>query len=160
MENYNDIINNEAEASKRLEEAPIAYGTSYHNMSIQNVLAFLDGLAVETKVDVVDRLMEKVLQEETTEQKFKRHLRSWKEATKFQNSPYVYVNDSNFIAIAKMGEKAVPYICKEIKSEPSFLYHALDLIYGKSLTSPEKQNGWLYFNIDESCKRWIKELEK
>lgn len=159
MQNYSDIIS-DYDNSDKLEESSVAYGISTHNVSFENVMAFLDGLAVEDKVAVAGRLMTKVQQEETTEQKFERLLRDWKKSTKYHSSPYVYVNDSNFIAIAKMGEKAVPYILKEIKTQPSYLYHALDLIYGQPLTSPTKSNGWLLFNIDESCKRWIAKFEK
>lgn len=159
MQDYNDIISKD-DNSNILEESPVEYGTSFHNVSMENVMAFLDGLTVEDKVAVAGRLMMKVQQEETTEQKFDRHLKDWKKSTKYHSSPYVYVNDSNFIAIAKMGEKAVPYILQEIKSHPSYLYHALDLIYGRPLTSPAQSNGWLLFNIDESCSRWIAKLEK
>lgn len=93
-------------------------------------------------------------------QRFTNHYEAWNEDTMFENNPYQIVANTHFNAIVNMGSQVVPYIINEIKKEPSFLYHALELIFNKQIIRTEREGGMLSFNVKGNCKAWVENIEK
>lgn len=93
-------------------------------------------------------------------QRFMNHYEAWNEDTMFENNPYKIVANPHFKAIVDMGSQVVPYIINEIKKDPSFLYHALELIFNKQIIRTERVGGMLSFNVKGNCKAWVENIEK
>ena len=59
----------------------------------------------------------------------------------------------DFQSIVKMGDRATPLILMEIKSKPSLLVWALNLIHNKKISNNPN------ITIEEACKLWVKTLK-
>ena len=84
--------------------------------------------------------------------KFIDHLEKWKAKTRFLSSPNKIVEDKDFQAIIKLGQPAVKYIIDELKKEPSSLVWALNIIYGRKMSSNPNTT------IKEASMKWVKFL--
>lgn len=85
---------------------------------------------------------------------FENLLASWKENTRFSSSIASIIEQSDFLAIVAMGDKAVPFIGAAIDTEPSTLAWALNLIFGTKITDKPS------VTINEACKLWVRELKR
>ena len=88
----------------------------------------------------------------TSEIEFELEYERWKKETAFLS-----VNNFrniHFDAIVSRGEESVPFIYRELRKEPSILYHALELIY------PEKIKYKGYISLSQARRIWLRILRK
>ena len=81
---------------------------------------------------------------------FNQLVSQWEQETIFLSSLHTIVENENFKAIVKMGEKATPYIINYINNKPSTLVWALNLIYNTKISNNPN------LTIPEACKLWVK----
>lgn len=83
---------------------------------------------------------------------FEEYLAQWVRHTQFYSLSNQIVEDTYFQKIVSMGEVAVPFILNEIKTKPSTLVWALNIIYKRKITNNPNTT------IEEACKLWGKHL--
>ena len=88
------------------------------------------------------------------EMRYEQFKEAWKQSTMFMSSAQDIIEDSNFQGIVAMGDRAVPYIIRDIKESPSTLVWALNMIFKKRITNKANTS------IEEACKLWVKELKR
>ena len=86
--------------------------------------------------------------------KFYNHYETWEEETRYLSSVNAIINQQDFLSIVSMGPRAVPYIVEVIKTRPSTLVWALNMIFQRKITSNPNAT------IVDACKLWVKELSK
>lgn len=115
----------------------------------------------------VDKLRSKVIayfnillaDEDNVEAEFYKHLRKWEEETLMYSSIPTIINNKEFQTIVSMGEKAVPFIKRELEKSSSFLYMALERIYKTVLLPPTKEFGFYSFDIKRNSELWLEKLK-
>jgi hypothetical protein len=86
--------------------------------------------------------------------KFQELYSAWKKQTMFNSKVSKIVNNENFKEIVLLGKPVVPFIVNEIDREPSFLVWTLNYIFNTTIsTNPNT-------TIEESCKLWVRRLNK
>lgn len=98
--------------------------------------------------------------DDNTEKEFYMHLKKWQEETMMYSSIPTIINNEEFKAIVNMGEKAVPFIKRELEKGSSFLYMALERIYKTVLLPPESDEcGFYSFDIKCNSELWLEKLK-
>ncbi len=87
------------------------------------------------------------------EMRYNQFKEAWKQNTMFMSSAQDIIEDANFQGIVAMGDRAVPYIIRDISESPSILVWALNLIFKRKITN--KQNA----TIEDACKLWVKHFQ-
>jgi len=82
--------------------------------------------------------------------KFEEFYKEWNNNTMCLSNPKMIIEDNNFQKILHMGEEAIPLIIEKIKSEPSQLVWALNIITNKKISKKSSTT------ISEACKLWVK----
>lgn len=78
---------------------------------------------------------------------------AWKQNTMFISSAQAIIEDANFQGIVAMGDRAVPYIIRDINESPSTLVWALNMIFKKKITNKANTS------IEEACKLWVRSFQ-
>lgn len=116
-----------------------------------NVYTVLNNHEISNYINDVDKKAEHRIAQHFL---FNQLITQWKEETMFLSSAEAIIKNPNFEAIVNMGRSAVPYIVDEIRTSPSTLVWALNIIYGKKITDRPG------ITVEEACKLWVKALTK
>lgn len=82
--------------------------------------------------------------------KFEEYYNKWNINTMFYSNPKMIIEDENFQNILNMGEQVIPLIIQKIKTEPSQLVWALNIITKKKISKNS------ITTIEDACKLWVK----
>lgn len=85
-----------------------------------------------------------------TNRKFQEHLRKWKAETRFESSMTEIILHPDYQRIIGMGSSVVPLLLAELRSEPNWLFWALQSITGEDPV-PESSRG----NLDGMAEAWL-----
>lgn len=79
---------------------------------------------------------------------------AWNKNTRYLSNPNRIVNDSEFINIIHMGDRAVPFIYEELCKGGDFIAFAMLGIVGKDLSEAPTES------LIEASKKWKKYIEE
>ena len=97
----------------------------------------------------------KMAQRLRDQEEFDRLYRKWKEETMIlSNISQIYEND-NYLAIIRMGRRAVPFIYEKAKMENVLLYDVLEKVYGCRLERNAKK-----VTAKQFLDSWLKKIEE
>lgn len=78
----------------------------------------------------------------SVEMEFNRLAERWKQNSKIYSLAYLVWNDKNYLKILGMGEKALPFILKDLEKTRSHWAHALRQITGENPVKKEDEGDW------------------
>ena len=88
---------------------------------------------------------------ETAEQRFRRLVRLWKDATQFTSSMTEMATHPAYQQIIGMGKEALPLIADELRREPDHWFWALHAITGEDPVAPSGRG-----KLREMTDAWLK----
>lgn len=156
MQKYNEILSNETDSMHKVSEDAFVYrnyNPHMHTLSVEvdshgrtdidwEIIQFQANACVQSLID----------SENEDREKFYHHYENWLNETGPMSDRYKIMHHQDYLEIVKMGERAVPYIMKEIDTDPGFLYWALNDIYPNIHIKRSP--------ADEAIKQWKRTLGK
>lgn len=156
MQNYKYLLSDESDSTHKVSEEAFAYGNYHPHM---HTLSFEVDSHGHTDIDweIIQYQANAYVQslidsENENREKFYHHYENWINETWPLSDRYEIMHHHDYLEIVKMGERAVPYIMKEIDNDPGFLYWALNDIYPNILIKRTP--------ADEAIRQWKKTLGK
>lgn len=156
MQNYSDIISEEIDSTHKVSEDAYVYESSrphLHTFSVEvdshgrtdidwGIIQYQANCYAQSLIDA----------ENEDRKKFYHHYEKWSNETGPLSDRYEIMHHQDYLEIVKMGERAVPYILKEIDNDSGYLYWALNDIY------PNIQIKRI--PAEEAIKEWKRTLRK
>lgn len=156
MQDYNETLSQEADSTPKASEESYVY-ESYkphlHTLSVEvdaHGRTDIDWAMIQYQANAyVQSLIDK---ENEDRKKFYHHYEKWVDETGPLSDRYEIMHHKDYLDIVKMGERAVPYIMKEIDNDSGYLYWALNDIFPNI---PIKR-----IPAEEAIKQWKRTFAK
>jgi len=135
---------------------PILIGLSTNYALAKTELLFSESKVIKdnyfniAKATIVAQHELNIISAEFQKIKFEEYYNKWNINTMFYSNPKMIIEDENFQNILNMGEQVIPLIIQKIKTEPSQLVWALNIITKKKISKNS------ITTIEDACKLWVK----
>lgn len=144
-------------SASNVGESLSAYSVGKPEQIVLTIPRDRDAEAIRSRVN---EFYLRLLEETADEAHFMMLRNSWEMETGVLSNPGAITASPSFKEIVRMGQKAVPYILRDIALQPSLLFVALEKIYSTHLATPTKNGKWLCIDVKESCRLWVEHLTK
>lgn len=142
--------------NKSYKMMPILIGLSTNYALAKTELLFSESKVIKdnyfniAKATIVAQHELNIISAEFQKIKFEEYYNKWNINTMFYSNPKMIIEDENFQNILNMGEQVIPLIIQKIKTEPSQLVWALNIITKKKISKNS------ITTIEDACKLWVK----
>lgn len=156
MQDYNETLSQETDSTLKVNEENYVYGSykpHLHTLSVEVDSHGRTDIDWEIIQSQANAYVQSLIDAENEDRmKFYHHYEKWVNETGPMSDRYKIMHHEDYLEIVKMGERAVPYIIKEIDNDSGYLYWALNDIF------PNIQIKRI--PAEEAIKQWKRTLAK